>query len=125
MDQYIADTKAELADLITEGQNLITKYKEDAVKGFLTFKIKRFISDANKATTAQDLQNAYWGLTEMIWLIKQDVPSGETAIETIKANEPLMNIAKQGVYNLQGVKMDGKNLKKGLYIINGKKFVVK
>ena len=126
VDQYVADTKAELAGLITEGQSLVNQYKEDAVKSFLTYKIKRFINDANNATTAQDLQNAYWGLSEMVWLIKQNVASSDPdGIKTVESNDNVKNAVKQGVYNLQGVKMNGKNLPRGLYIINGKKYVVK
>ena len=33
--------------------------------------------------------------------------------------------ADKGIYNLQGVKMNGSSLPAGLYIINGKKYVVK
>ena len=112
--------------MITEGQSLVNQYKEDAVKSFLTYKIKRFINDANNATTAQDLQNAYWGLSEMVWLIKQNVASSDPdGIKTVESNDNVKNAVKQGVYNLQGVKMNGKNLPRGLYIINGKKYVVK
>lgn len=46
-----------------------------------------------------------------------------TGIENLT---PAQGAANNGaVYNLQGVRMNGKNLQKGLYIINGKKVVIK
>lgn len=46
-----------------------------------------------------------------------------TGIENLT---PAQGEANNGaVYNLQGVRMNGKNLQKGLYIINGKKVVIK
>ena len=49
--------------------------------------------------------------------------NGTTGIENLT---PAQNGLNQGsIYNLQGVRMNGKNLPKGLYIINGKKVVIK
>jgi hypothetical protein len=122
--KYINDTKADVATLITEAQALVTQYKEDANKKWLTYKLNRFIKAGQEAKTAKELQNAYWGLTEMIDVIKMD-PSASTpdAIQSavVEKNVP------QGVYSITGVKVgnDFKSLKPGLYIVNGKKILVK
>ena len=50
-----------------------------------------------------------------------DDPEGPTgAVNTIGADNNV-----DVIYNLQGVKVDGNNLKSGIYIINGKKVVIK
>ena len=46
---------------------------------------------------------------------------GATGIKGMTATDA----ANEAVYNLQGVRMDAKNLQKGIYIVNGKKIVVK
>ena len=112
---------------------------------WIKWKVKRYLFDHSypeyvttkalydssvRPTTAAGLQNAILSLREMASLLdptyepieKEVVPTGINLLENGNAQGAS---AKQGVYNLQGVKMDGKNLKKGLYIINGKKFVVK
>ncbi len=46
-----------------------------------------------------------------------------TGVKTIETNVPVA--VDNNVYNLQGVRMNGDNLPAGIYIKNGKKFVVK
>ena len=43
-------------------------------------------------------------------------------IDTVNASTTIDNGA---IFNLQGVRMDGKSLKKGIYVVNGKKIVVR
>jgi hypothetical protein len=50
-----------------------------------------------------------------------DTPWAPTSINEVKADSNV----KAGIYTISGVKVNSKNLQKGLYIINGKKFVVK
>lgn len=139
------------ADWVTEqakARDIIAKYKDAELKygneaqrqGFLNA-MYRYMGDrtnhalkgkkdlekyVNVPTTIQDIQNAIHGLRENSAMLEiictyGDEPTGISSPNVAKMN----NVAKQGVYNLQGVKMNGKNLKKGLYIINGKKLVVK
>ena len=122
-NKYIVDTKADVDAKITEAQALVDQYIGDANKKWLTYKLKRFIKAGQESTTAKDLQNAYWGLVEMIDVIKLD-PSDPDAIQSAVVEK--MN-APQGVYSITGVKVgnDIKSLKPGLYIVNGKKILVK
>lgn len=48
------------------------------------------------------------------------IDNGIRTVDTVKGNAPML-----GIYNLQGVKMNSENLPAGLYIINGKKYLVK
>ena len=48
-----------------------------------------------------------------------------TGIGFIKAGEPKTSTTNDDVYNLQGQKVNSKTLKPGIYIKNGKKFMVK
>ena len=48
----------------------------------------------------------------------KDIPS-DIAIAEREAE------AESAIYNLQGVRMDGKNLPKGIYIVNNKKKIIK
>jgi hypothetical protein len=106
------------------------------------WKIKRYLFDHSypeyvttkalydssvRPTTAGGLQNAILSLREMASLLDPSYEPLEKTATGINLLETTGHgvSAKQGVYNLQGVKMDGKNLPRGLYIINGKKYVVK
>ena len=73
--------------------------------------------------TLQEKQNTIISLQEYEKCLDQIL--NPTGIGTPAIAEKKVNIENQTVYNLQGVKLDGKNLKKGLYIINGKKVVIK
>ena len=53
-----------------------------------------------------------------------DFGDGTTSIADFEVEETLED-ANAPVYNLQGVRMDGQTLQKGIYIKNGKKFIVK
>ena len=58
-----------------------------------------------------------------------DVTTGdkdeETAISEVKAQSPAVKAAQQGVYDLTGRRISATQLKAGLYIINGKKTLIK
>ena len=52
-----------------------------------------------------------------------DGNNGTTAIQAVDVEKPLVDDGV--IYNLQGVRMTGSNLPKGIYVKNGKKFIVK
>ena len=46
-------------------------------------------------------------------------------IQEVNNGSAATQVGRQGIFNLNGVRMDSKNLPAGLYIVNGKKVVVK
>ena len=52
-----------------------------------------------------------------------ELPDTTTGIGSVNVDKH--NNANNAVYNLQGQRVDGKSLPKGIYIKNGKKFMVK
>lgn len=139
---YIAATDKMLTDEADNVKKLMEKYKGDASNNWIMWKIKRYLFDHSypeyvttkalydssvRPTTAGGLQNAILSLREMASLLDpsyEPLEKTATGINLLETTGQGVS-AKQGVYNLQGVKMDGKNLPRGLYIINGKKYVVK
>ena len=72
----------------------------------------------------------YPGLEQYIWGSKMDVAfSYNNYVPVISGIEEITNTilieSDDAIYNLRGQRVDGKNLKKGIYIRNGKKIVVK
>ena len=54
-----------------------------------------------------------------------DDGNGTTEIVSLKDVHGMEPVADGAIYNLQGVRMQGDNLPRGIYVKNGKKFVVK
>ena len=54
-----------------------------------------------------------------------DDGNGTTDIKRVEDIDGLERISDGAIYNLQGVRMNGDNLPRGIYVRNGKKFVVK
>ena len=54
----------------------------------------------------------------------EDIENGATAIKSISADE-INGLNVKGMYNLNGMKMNNVPTQKGVYIINGKKVVIK
>lgn len=73
---------------------------------------RAFISD--KRTNAPALSVSF-----------NDLENGTTDIVSMKDVHGLEIISDGAIYNLQGVRMNGDNLPKGIYVKNGRKFVVK
>ena len=46
-------------------------------------------------------------------------------IQEVNNGSAATQVGRQGIFSLNGVRMDSKNLPAGLYIVNGKKVVVK
>ena len=120
--KYITETDADLQTEITRGNTLVAANTEVADHAFINVKINRYIADAQAATDIKGKQNAYLSLKEMNDLLDGLV----TGINGVKADADA-TVAQQGIYTLAGVKVAGnaKNLKPGLYIVNGKKYVIK
>ena len=120
--KYINETDADLQTEITRGNTLVAANTEVADHAFINVKINRYIADAQAATDIKGKQNAYLSLKEMNDLLDGLV----TGINGVKADADA-TVAQQGIYTLAGVKVAGnaKNLKPGLYIVNGKKYVIK
>ena len=55
----------------------------------------------------------------------EEIDGSTTALKSITADENGGKLNADGIYNLNGVKMDGAPTQKGIYIQNGKKVVVK
>lgn len=120
--KYINETDADLQTEIARGNTLVAANTEVADHAFINVKINRYIADAQAATDIKGKQNAYLSLKEMNDLLDGLV----TGINGVKADADA-TVAQQGIYTLAGVKVAGnaKNLKPGLYIVNGKKYVIK
>lgn len=116
--KYLADTRADLDAAVSAAKTLAASHPE----GYLTVKLNRYIKDAEAATTAKQMQNALWGISEISSRISGGAATG---IKTL--NTTATATAVQGVYTLAGMKVADKaaSLKPGFYIINGKKVIVK
>ncbi|MBQ8936882.1 MAG: hypothetical protein IJ570_01225 [Prevotella sp.] len=117
--QYLTDTRADLNNLVAEA-----KQKIAGVESYWVEKANRYIRDAEAATTAKEMQNAYLSLQEIVSRIEGSI----SAVKGVMTNgkETIKRTAK-GVYTLSGVKVadEAGSLQPGLYIINGKKVVIR
>ena len=68
-----------------------------------------------------ELNNAVFFIEE----IAAKIPSGQPVDEAVEGITVKSDARIQGIFNLQGVRMNGEQLPAGLYIINGKKVVIK
>ena len=121
--KYTADTKAELAAEVAKAKAVVAAAADNAEVAFLVVKLNRYIANAEAATTIKDMQNAYLSLLEVEGLINGVIAD----VEGIAATFAQPVEAVKGVYTISGLKVGNSvdNLKAGLYIINGKKYVVK
>ena len=150
---YLAATKADFEAVCAEARNTIAKYKDVELKwgsenqrmGFIN-SIYRYmgdranhpLEDANDQkkfipipTTHEEMQNAIHSIKEnMKWLeafVTYDPEA--TGIKQIVSSEE-KSVVSTGIFTITGAKVansinDLKSLKKGLYIVNGKKILVK
>lgn len=118
--QYLADTQAELTAAVAAAKTLAANNPDS----YWTVKLNRYISDAEAATTAKAMQNALHGINEVSSRLSGIVTGLKGIISTTDAAK---TAPAQGVYTLAGLKVadtaDG--LKPGLYIVNGKKVIIK
>lgn len=127
--KFTADAKADLNTKINAANELVNKYIEDPSDYFYypAFRLQRMVNHAKDAVAADNLTNILNSLDDL--LEAMDDMTVITGIEAVKAAkaELVEAAAARGVYSLSGVKVANNlnALQKGLYIINGKKYVVK
>ena len=56
---------------------------------------------------------------------KEIVEIGETGIKAVESDQTIENFETDERYTLDGRRLNGKPTKKGIYIVNGKKTIVK
>lgn len=74
---------------------------------------RAFIADKRAVEEARELSLSF------------DNENGTTEIVSLKDVHGMETVGDGAIYNLQGVRMKGDNLPRGIYVKNGKKFVVK
>ena len=120
---YTKDIDADLANYVGQANALIaTEAAQAEANKWMTIKLQRYVNDAAAATKLTDKMNTIHRLKETIARLNELV----TGIEGVEA-ETVINAEAKGIYSITGVKLGNelKGLQKGLYIINGKKYIVK
>ena len=140
LDAYTTATEADYNAEVTKAKQLIAQYGvENEQVGWIVYKLMRLVGDANypwaeglaytAPATLQDKQNVYLTLREYEAMIDVTVNPALGINDAPTAEAKAAAAAKSGVYSLSGVKVNGaadlNGLKPGLYIINGKKYLVK
>ena len=123
VDAYTTAIDADLANHVAEANALIaTEAAQAEANKWMTIKLQRYVNDAAAATTFTQKKNTIHRLKETIDRLNILV----TGIEGVEA-ETVVDAEAKGIYSITGVKLGNelKGLQKGLYIINGKKYIVK
>ena len=135
---YTADTETDYNAEVAKAKGLIAQYGvEDPTTAWMIYKLMRLVGDANypwaeglgyKApTTLQEKQNVYLTLLEYEEMLARTLNPALGIVEAKTGN--VKNAVANGIYTLSGVKVgsaaDLQNMKPGLYIVNGKKYLVK
>ena len=147
---YTAATDADYNAEVAKAKSLIDQYatveddgsltmKTDVNVGWIIYKLMRYVGHEKypwntdggfsyqAPATLQEKQNVYLSLLEYEKMLAYTVDPA-LGINEVATSEPQAAAATAaGVYTLSGVKVaaDVKNLKPGLYIIGGKKYLVK
>ncbi len=139
-DKYTADTDVDYNAQVQRAKEMIAQYgRYHETVGWIVVKLMRLVGDSEypwaeglsyvAPTTLQEKQNVYLTIREYIDMLRYTLdPSliaAESGIQEIATAAEKLNIKRQGTFNLNGMRMDGKSLPAGLYIINGKKVLVK
>ena len=131
-------TMAQVQDGGGAGANDLKSYtlptKFDGNKMIIDFSGQHFEGRSNTVTVIlrgidganglpADLGNGSVSLFQYLTFVNEPAPNngGSDGVESILQD----NIKSQNVYNLKGEKVNSENLDKGVYIINGKKVMVK
>lgn len=120
---YTKDIDADLANYVAQANALIaTEAAQAEANKWMTIKLQRFVNDAAAATKLTDKMNTIHRLKETIDRLNVLI----SGIEGVEA-ETVVDAEAKGIYSITGVKLGNelKGLQKGLYIINGKKYIVK
>ena len=145
LEDYTADTDAELQSVIARAKETISNYadvdgagyltmKTDANVGWIIYKLMRYVGHANypwadgysyvAPATLQEKHNVILSIKEYLNMIDLTIDPQLQGVKEIATEAQPVARQQRGVYTLSGVKMNGK-LAPGLYIINGKKVIVK
>jgi len=141
---YTSDTETEYNETVNKAKALIAKYgptddldplSVDATVGWITYKLMRLIGDDRypwaegygytAPANIQEKQNIILTLNEYMDMLNFTIDPEQLGIEDMTVAAQPVAVKQQGVYTLSGVRVNSKNLPAGLYIINGKKVVVK
>jgi hypothetical protein len=134
---YTTDTEAEYAQWVNKAKDYIARYGRDhETVGWIIIKLMRYVGDSNypwgeglgyvAPVTLQEKQNVYLSIREYIYMIDCTIDPEVLGIEELPV-QPAVSVParQQGTYTINGVRVNGQNLPAGLYIINGKKVIVK
>ena len=136
---YTAATEADYNAEVEKAKGLIAKYGiEDPTTAWIIYKLMRYVGHADypwaeglgyKApTTLMEKQNVILSLEEYIQMLEYTV-NPALGINDATTSDAKVVLSSDGVYTLSGVKVgnaaDLKNMKSGLYIVKGKKYLVK
>lgn len=136
-DAYLKDLEADVTETVAKAQAMVDANKDKEAYTWLTTKLERYIKDAQEARlpwmgVAVDAANQAKVVTAKrnaiinMNLTMDRLTAVITGIEGVEA-ETVLDANAKGVYSITGVKLGNelKGLQKGLYIINGKKYIVK
>ncbi|MBR2018219.1 MAG: hypothetical protein IKA00_13185 [Prevotella sp.] len=121
--KYDADITADLANYVGQANAMLALPEAQAeANKWMAIKLQRYVNDAAAATTLTQKMNTIHRLKETMDRLNILV----SGIEGVEA-ETVLDANAKGVYSITGVKLGNelKGLQKGLYIINGKKYIVK
>lgn len=145
VETYTADTDAELQAVTARAKAYIDQYadvddfgsmtmKTEANVGWILYKVMRYIGDSRypwadgfsyvAPSTLQEKQNVILSINEYLNMIDLTINPQLQGVKEIATEAQPVARQQRGTYTLSGVKVNGQ-LKPGLYIINGKKVIVK
>lgn len=136
-EAYNNATDAAYNTEVNKAKGLITKYGVDHEQvGWIIYKLMRYVGDSDypwvdgvsyvAPTTIQEKQNVILSLQEYEEMLDKalDPTLGIQELEADASSNGVAVGGAAGAYTLSGVKVSG-NLKPGLYIVNGKKYLIK
>lgn len=126
LTKYTADLKAALAAELPLATALAAENASKESVGYLVVKLNRYIANAATASSLDDIANTLASIQEL----ESMIGNINTGISTVQTKAEASQLAAKGIYSISGVKVANSaeglnNLKSGLYIINGKKYMVK
>ena len=135
---YTAATEADYNAEVAKAKALIAQHgTENPTTAWIIYKLMRLVGDQNypwaeglgytAPATVQDKQNVYLTLKEYELMLERTLDPTLGIVEAKTGN--VKAIVADGIYTLSGMKVgraaDMQNMKPGLYIVNGKKYLVK
>ncbi len=126
-----ADMTTRIAKAQTTLDNAIADAEGTAVaQATWVSRLQRRLPDANKALAAVSDVKSYTNLINAVYAVEEiaaKIDAYVTGIKGVSVKEEVAPVVMKGVYTLSGLKVADsiENVKSGLYIYNGKKYVVK